>query len=43
MIAAEAIRDNRTPIASGEEARKTMMVLDEIRRSDREGLVRRVG
>ena len=28
---AEAIRDNQTPIASGEEVRKTMMVLDEIR------------
>jgi len=39
---AEAIRDNRTPIASGEEVRKTMMVLDEIRRSDREGIVIRL-
>lgn len=39
---AEAIRDNRTPIASGEEVRKTMMVLDEIRRSDKEGMVIRL-
>ncbi len=39
---AGAIRDNRTPIASGEEVRKTMMVLDEIRRSDREGIVIRL-
>ncbi len=35
----EAIRGNRLPIASGEEVRKTMLVLDEIRRSDREGKV----
>ncbi len=32
----EAIRQKRTPIASGEEVRKTMLVLDEIRRSDKE-------
>lgn len=31
----EAIRDNRPPIASGEEVRKTMLVLDAIRESDR--------
>jgi UDP-N-acetyl-2-amino-2-deoxyglucuronate dehydrogenase len=36
---ADAIRDNRKPIASGEEVRKTMIVLDEILRSDREGRV----
>jgi predicted dehydrogenase len=35
----EAIRENRPPLASGEEVRKTMLVLDEIRRSDREGKV----
>ncbi len=35
----EAIRDNRLPIASGEEVRMTMLVLDAIRRSDREGKV----
>jgi predicted dehydrogenase len=35
----EAIRDNRPPIASGEEVRTTMLVLDAIRRSDREGKV----
>jgi predicted dehydrogenase len=35
----EAIRDNRPPIASGEEVRSTMLVLDAIRRSDREGKV----
>jgi len=35
----ESIRDNRLPIACGEEVRKTMLVLDEIRRSDREGKV----
>jgi predicted dehydrogenase len=38
----EAIRDNRAPLASGEEVRKTMFVLDEIRRSDREGRVLRL-
>jgi predicted dehydrogenase len=35
----EAIRDNRPPIASGEEVRTTMLVLDAILRSDREGKV----
>ncbi len=35
----EAIRDNRPPSASGEEVRKTMLVLDAIRRSDNEGRV----
>ena len=35
----ESIRDNRPPIASGEEVRTTMLVLDVIRRSDREGKV----
>ena len=35
----EAIRDNRPPLASGEEVRKTMLVLDAILRSDREGKV----
>lgn len=38
----EAIRDNRTPVASGEEVKRTMFVLDEIRRSDREGRVIRL-
>lgn len=38
----EAIRDNRPPIAAGEEVRKTMLVLDEIRRSDRQGKVVRL-
>jgi predicted dehydrogenase len=33
----EAIRENRTPIASGGELRNTMMVLDAIRKSDKEG------
>ncbi len=33
----EAIREGRQPIASGEEVRKTMLVLDEARKSDREG------
>ncbi|UCH20304.1 MAG: Gfo/Idh/MocA family oxidoreductase, partial [Deltaproteobacteria bacterium] len=32
----EAIRENRTPIASGGELRNTMMVLDAIRKSDKE-------
>jgi predicted dehydrogenase len=32
----EAIRDNRRPVASGEEVKRTMLVLDAIRRSDRE-------
>jgi predicted dehydrogenase len=36
---AEAIKENRQPIASAQEVRKTMMVLDEIRRSDSEGIV----
>jgi predicted dehydrogenase len=36
---AEAIKENREPVASGQEVRKTMVVLDEIRRSDREGMV----
>lgn len=36
---AEAIKENRQPIASAQEVRKTMMVLDEIRRSDSEGTV----
>ena len=35
----EAIRDNRPPIVSGEEVRTTMLVLDAILRSDREGKV----
>jgi predicted dehydrogenase len=35
----EAIRDKRSPLASGEEVRKTMLVLDAILRSDREGKV----
>jgi predicted dehydrogenase len=35
----EALRDNRTPIASGAEVRNTMKVLDAIRKSDREGNV----
>jgi len=35
----EAIQKKRTPIASGEEVRKTMLVLDAIRESDREGAV----
>jgi len=35
----EAIRDNRRPVASGEEVRNTMMVLDAIRKSDRRGKV----
>ena len=34
-----ALRENRTPIASGLEIRNTMMILDAIRRSDREGKV----
>lgn len=34
---AEAIRENRKPIASGEEIKETMLVLDAIRESDREG------
>ena len=38
----EAIRDNRPPIASGEEVRKTMLVLDAIRKSDSEGKVVRL-
>jgi predicted dehydrogenase len=33
----EAIRENRTPIASGAEIRNAMMVLDAIRKSDKEG------
>ena len=36
---AESIKENREPIASAQEVRKTMMVLDGIRRSDREGIV----
>ncbi len=32
----EAIRENRRPVASGEEVRRTMLVLDAIRKSDRE-------
>lgn len=35
----KAIQKKRTPIASGEEVRKTMLVLDAIRESDREGAV----
>ena len=35
----EAIRETRPPIASGEEVRTTMLVLDAILRSDREGKV----
>ena len=35
----ESIKENREPIASAQEVRNTMMVLDEIRRSDREGIV----
>jgi UDP-N-acetyl-2-amino-2-deoxyglucuronate dehydrogenase len=35
----DAIRENRVPIASGEEVRRTTLVLDEIRRSDKEGKV----
>ena len=38
----EAIRDKRTAIASGEEVRKTMLVLDAIRRSDLEKKVVRL-
>jgi predicted dehydrogenase len=38
----EAIRDNRPPIASGEEVRKTMLVMDAIRKSDRERKVIRL-
>jgi predicted dehydrogenase len=38
----EAIRDNRPPIASGEEVRNTMLVLDAIRKSDGEGKVIRL-
>ena len=34
-----AVRENRPPIASGEEVKKTMLILDAIRRSDREGKV----
>lgn len=33
----EALRENRTPIASGAEVRNTMKVLDAIRKSDKEG------
>ncbi|NIM98354.1 MAG: Gfo/Idh/MocA family oxidoreductase [candidate division Zixibacteria bacterium] len=32
-----SIRENRLPTASGEEVRKTMLVLDQVRKSDREG------
>jgi predicted dehydrogenase len=35
----KAIREKRAPLASGEEVRKTMLVLDAIRKSDREGKV----
>jgi predicted dehydrogenase len=35
----KALRDNRTPIAAGSEIRNTMMTLDAIRKSDREGKV----
>ncbi|MBW2056930.1 MAG: Gfo/Idh/MocA family oxidoreductase [Deltaproteobacteria bacterium] len=38
----EAIRDKRSPVASGDEVRRTMFVLDGIRRSDREGIVIRL-
>ncbi len=34
-----SIRENRLPTASGEELRKTMLVLDQVRKSDREGRV----
>ncbi len=38
----DAIRENRIPIASGEEVRKTTLVLDAIRKSDSEGRVIRL-
>jgi len=38
----EAIRQNRVPLATGEEVRKTMLVLDAIRKSDNEGRVIRL-
>ena len=38
----EAIRQNRVPLASGEEVMKTMLVLDAIRKSNNEGRVIRL-
>lgn len=38
----QAIHENRLPIASGEEVRRTVMVMDAIRTSDREGNVVRL-
>lgn len=38
----DALREKRVPMASGEEVRKVMMVLEEIRRSDNEGRVVRL-
>jgi predicted dehydrogenase len=38
----DAIHENRLPIASGEEVRRTVLVMDAIRKSDREGNVVRL-
>jgi UDP-N-acetyl-2-amino-2-deoxyglucuronate dehydrogenase len=38
----DAIRESRLPIASGEEVRRTVLVMDAIRKSDREGNVVRL-